>query len=105
MPTRRSDSLGYTLASNLSATGAAVAIRGGEYQFSVEGTIGGATVSLQTQSPSGTWSDVSVFNGSKASTTALPFALAGIDLPACNVRLAVSGGAPSGLYAYLNGVG
>lgn len=105
MPTNRCDSLKYDLAINLSASGSAVLIPGGEYLFVVEGTPSGATVSLQVQSPNGTWSDVSVYSGSKVSATALPFAQTGIDLPAGNVRMAATGGTPTGLYAYLIGLG
>ena len=105
MPVRRSDSLAYPLASNLSASGAAVAIPGGEYAFMVEGTVGGSTISLQLQSPNGTWCDVSIFAGTIVKTLTLPFNQTGIDLPAGNVRMAVTGGAPSALYAYLVGLG
>jgi hypothetical protein len=105
MPVSRCDSNSYTLASNLSATGPAVMIPGGEYAFSAEGTVGSSTISLQMQTPNGTWADVQVFNGSAVKSTALPFDQSGIDLPAGNVRMAATGGAPSGLYAYLVGLG
>ena len=103
MPVRRSDSLAYTLAVNLSASGASVAIPGGEYLFSAEGTAGGSTISLQMQSPNGTWSDVSIYGGNAIKTLTLPFSQTGIDLPAGNVRMATTGG--SALYAYLIGLG
>jgi len=105
MPTNRCDSLAYTLASNLSATGTAVQIPGGEYMFLVEGTPSGATISLQIQSPNGTWADVQVFTGAVVKFTALPGNQTGIDLPAGNVRMAATGGTPTGLYAYLIGLG
>ena len=106
MPVRRSDSLNYPLASNLSASGAAVAIPGGEYAFMAEGTLGGSVISLQAQSPNGTWRDVSVYSGAAVKTSGtLPYSQTGIDLPAGNVRMAVTGGAPSALYAYLIGLG
>lgn len=105
MPIRRADDLAYTLASNASATGNAVAIRGGEYHFFAEGTVGGSTISLQIQSPNGTWSDVAVFNASAVSSATLPFNRAGICLPPGNVRMAATGGTPSALYAYLVGLG
>lgn len=104
MPVRRSDPLAYSLASNLSATGAAVSIPGGEYIFSAEGTVGGSTISLQVQSPNGTWSDASSW-GAAVKTLTLPFAQTHIDLPACKVRMAVTGGAPSALFASLVGIG
>ena len=105
MPIRRADDAAYTLASNLSATGAAVAIKGGEYQFSAEGTVGGSTISLQFQTPNGTWSDLLIFAGSPVKSTTLPFTQTQIDLPAGNVRMAATGGTPSGLYSYLVGLG
>ncbi len=105
MPTRRSDSLNYTLASNASATGSAVAIPGGEYVFTATGTIAGATISLQCQSPKGTWSDVQIHTAFVVKTTGLPFAQTGISLPAGNVRMASAGGTPSGLNANLTGLG
>lgn len=105
MPVRRADDNRYVLASNASASGSAVQILGGEYHFMVEGTAGGSTLSLQIQTPNGTWTDVQVFTGSVVKFTALPGNQSGIDLPACNVRLAATGGTPSGLYAYLIGLG
>lgn len=104
MPIRRADDTTYTLASNLSATGTSVAIKGGEYHFMVEGTVGGATVSLQVQTPNGTWVDVQIYTGSVVKFTALPANQSGIDLPACNVRMATTAGS-SALYAYLVGLG
>jgi hypothetical protein len=105
MPIRRADDSTYILASNLSATGTAVPIKGGEYQFSAEGTVGGSTISLQFQTPNGTWSDLLIFAGSPVKSTTLPFTQTQIDLPAGNVRMAVTGGSPSGLYSYLVGLG
>jgi len=101
----RADSQVYTLASNLSATGAAVQIRGGVYMFMAEGTVGASTISLQIQSPNGTWENISIFNNSVVLTTTLPYAQAEVMLPAGVVRMAATGGAPSGLYSYLAGVG
>ncbi len=105
MPVRRCDSDRYTLASNLSATGPSVMIPGGEYQFSVEGVVNGSTISLQIQSRNGTWGDVTVYSGSVVKSAALPYSQTGIDLPSGNVRMAVTGGAPSGLFASLVGLG
>ena len=105
MPIRRGDDNAYTLLSNGSATGSAVAIRGGEYSFHVEGTISGATAALQVQSINGTWATVSVFSNSPVSTTTQPYAQTGIALPAGSVRVSLSGGTPSAIYAYLVGLG
>lgn len=105
MALRRCDDKVYTLASGLSATGSAVAIPGGEYMFFVEGTVSGATISLQIQAPSGNWVDVQVYTGAVVKFTVLPGNQTAIDLPAGNVRMASTGGAPSGLNAYLVGIG
>lgn len=105
MPLRRGDDKQYTLGTNLSATGNAVAIPGGEYMFMVDGTVSGATISLQIQMPNGTWADVQVFTGAVVKFTALPGNQTGIDLPAGLVRMAAAGGTPTGLNAYLVGLG
>lgn len=105
MAARRADDNAYTLASAASATGSAVAIRGGEYIYTAE-FAGTATVALQIQSPNGTWLTVNVFNASPVSFSASG-AQTAIDLPAGNVRVAVATGSvtASSLYAYLVGLG
>jgi hypothetical protein len=105
MSQRRGDDTTYTLLSNGSATGNSTNIRGGYYAFTTEGTIGGATVGLQMQTPNGTWSTVQVWNASPVQTTAVPYLQTGIDLPAGAVRAVVTGGTPSALYCYLVGLG
>lgn len=104
MPIRRADDTAYTLASNVSASGSAVAIKGGQYIFMVEGTAGGTTASLQVKTPNGTWTNVAAVD-TLVSTTTLPYADTMIDLPAGDVRLALTGGTPSAVYAYLIGLG
>lgn len=105
MATRRADDTQYTLLSNGSATGSAVQIKGGEYIFMVDGTIGLSTASLQVQTPSGAWAPVLIFAGSAVSFTTLPNSQTGIDLPAGAVRVALVGGTPTGINAYLVGLG
>jgi uncharacterized protein YdgA (DUF945 family) len=105
MPIRRADDIAYTLLSNGSATGSAVDIRGGQYLFQVEGTASGGTFTLQFKSMNGTWGTVSIFAGSAVSATVLPLTQTGIDLPAGQVRIGISGGTPSAIYAYLIGMG
>lgn len=104
MALRRADDLAYTLGTGLSATGNAVAVKGGEYMFFAEGTLTSGQVSLEIQSPSGTWVTVQVFTNALVRFTTLPGNQAAIDLPPCNVRVAVSGVA-SGVAAYLVGCG
>lgn len=105
MPNNRSDSATYALLVSGSATGAATAIKGGEYLVAFDGTIGGSTISLQMQSPSGAWMDIDVYTGAPVRYTALPQSQTGINLPAGNVRCALTGGSPSGINAYLVGAG
>lgn len=105
MPNRRADDTAYTLLSSGSATGAAVNIKGGTYIVQFSGTIGGATVSLQVQDLSGAWADVEVFTANAIRYTTLPKAQTGVALPAGAVRCALSGGTPSGINAYLVGLG
>lgn len=105
MPTRRADDTAYSLLVNGNATGAAVPIKGGSYMVMFDGTVGGATVSLQCQSPSGVWMNVEVFTGNSIAYTSLPRSQTGISLPAGSVRCALTGGAPSGINAHLIGLG
>jgi hypothetical protein len=105
MPARRADDSIYALLVNGSATGSAVSIKGGEYTVFFDGSLSGATVSLQVQSPSGQWVDVSVFTNNVVKYTNLPASQTGIDLPAGDVRCALIGGAPSGVNAHLVGLG
>ena len=105
MPIRRCDDQLYALLSNASATGNPFAIKGGEYLFTAEGTVGASTISLQVQTVQGTWTDVQVFTGGVVKFTTLPGNQTGIALPACNVRAACTGGTPTGIYCYLVGLG
>lgn len=105
MPIRRCDDTAYTLANGASATGSPIGIKGGEYMFTCEGTVAASTISLQVQTVNGAWTDVQVFTGGVVKFTALPGNQTGIALPACNVRMAATGGTPSALYAYLIGLG
>lgn len=82
------------LLSNESATGSSQIWNGGRGTFSVAGTLGGATVKLQTLGPDGTtWIDAGVY------TTLTAAGVGNFDLPQGPIRAAVSGGAPSGLFA------
>lgn len=111
MPVIRRDDQTYLLASNASSTatgvnsGNGVNVPGGEYMFMAEGTVSSSTISLQIKSPNGAWMDVQVFTGAVVKFTTLPGNQSGIDLPAGLVRMAATGGTPTGLYAYLIGNG
>lgn len=105
MPIRRCDDNTYTLVNGASATGSPVGIKGGEYLFTCEGTVGASTISLQVQTIAGSWTDVQVFTGGVVKFTTLPGNQTGIALPACSVRCAMTGGTPSGISAYLIGLG
>ena len=84
---------------NANATGSAQDWDGGRAVFMVEGTISGATLQLQYQSPQGTWLAVS-----GASATAAG-ASAAVEVPPGQVRCLVTGGTPSALYAWLKQTG
>ena len=107
MPTIRCDYQTYTLCSNVSAAGAGsgVAIPGGEYVFAVDGTPAGTTARLEVLLPDGTWTGVSVYSGSAVQSTTFPYSQTGIDLPAGQVRVNLSGGTPSAVNAFLIGLG
>lgn len=84
-----------TLLSNATATGSAATWRGGKGTFMAEGTFNGATIKLQQKSANGTWIDV---GGAVSFNTNDQ---AEFDIPAGQIRAAVSGGSsPTGLYAY-----
>lgn len=92
-----------TLLSNAAATGSAVRWHGGRGVFSVPtGTFSGATVKLQwSLSESTGYLDVD-----KSGDTYVTFTAAGaglFELPRCWVKAVISGGPPSGIYAYVNG--
>lgn len=82
------------LLSNASATGAAAAWPGGAGMVDVVGTFGGATATLQFLASDGTtWTPF----GTDTTFTAAGGAL--FMMRSGKIRMAVSGGAPSGLYA------
>lgn len=83
-----------TLLSNASATGSAVAWPGGKGAFSLAGTVGGATITLQYLGPDG-----STWLAAAAATTLTAVGLGVFELPNGQIRALVAGGSPSGLYA------
>lgn len=87
--------LSVTLLSNASATGTAVEWPGGWGRVEVRGTVGGATLTLQVQDADGsTYHTVSTETTFGATGAAAFFCEAG-----AQIRMAVSGGTPSALYA------
>lgn len=82
------------LLSNASATGTAKQWPGGRGTFSVAGTFGGATVSLELLGPDG-----STWIAAGTDTTKTAAGAGNFDLPPGQIRASVTGGAPSGLYA------
>ena len=87
------------LISNGSSTGNSFVWRGGRGHFAVSGTFGGSTVKLQFLGPDGsTWIDAGTY------TTLTSSGGGSFDLPECQIRAAVSGGSPSGIYAIAVGV-
>lgn len=82
------------LLSNATSTGSAALWAGGRGMFKLAGTVGGATVTLQILGPDGTtWQSL----GTDAALTAT--GVVDFDAPPGQLRAAVSGGSPSGLYA------
>ena len=83
------------LLTNAAATGAAVAYPGGKGFLAVVGTFGGASLQLQYLGPdSATWVNVG------AAITAAGSVV--VEMPPGPVRMAVTGGPPSGLYARIH---
>ena len=90
----------FKLIDNAAVTGAAIDWPGGRGTFSVPvGTFSGATVKLQWSPDDGTtYQDVD-----RSGDTYVTLAAAGaglFDLPVCKIEAVVSGGSPSGLFAY-----
>jgi hypothetical protein len=104
MPIRRADDTLYTLGVNLTANGSPVPIKGGEYALFADCTGTNGNLSLQMLSPSGIWIDVQLY-GAFIRTTGVTMLQVGLLLPAGLVRIATTGGATTGLNAYLVGMG
>ena len=86
------------LINNGAVTGAAVDWIGGPGAMYVEGTFSGATVKLQARTSQDTWVDVG------ASVTFTAAGVAGFDLPAGDIRAAISGGPPTNIYASVRSI-
>lgn len=87
--------LAVTLLSNASATGTPVEWPGGWGRVETRGTFGGATLTLQVQDADGsTYHTVAAETTFSAAGTSAFFCEAG-----ATIRMAVSGGTPSALYA------
>lgn len=65
---------------------------GGPGMLTLEGTIGGATIAFQVQTWNGAWVNYSTPTAAGASNFDIP-----IGVP---IRVTVTGGTPSGIYAY-----
>ncbi|MEY2875308.1 MAG: hypothetical protein RLZZ373_2679 [Pseudomonadota bacterium] len=81
-----------TLLNNEAATGSAVQWDGGRGVFSLAGTVGGATITLQYLGP-----DATTYLTAATALTAV--GLVAFELPPGRIRALVAGGSPSGLYA------
>lgn len=91
-----------TLLSNAAATGSSVRWFGGRGVFIVNaGTFSGATVKLQWSIDQSVWHDVDQAGDSFVTLTAI--GAGGFELPPCHLRAAITGGPPSGVYAYVKG--
>lgn len=88
------------LLANASASGGVTTpMPGGGYQFSVSGTFGGATVALYVSGPDGTLAVAPACSFTAASACTVNIG------QGSTVQARVSGGTPSGLYAWLQGLG
>ena len=94
---------GVVLLSNGSATGAGVQWPGGKGVATVVGTFGGTSATLQYLAPDGsTWLDVKTLDPSSGAQTAVALTAAGsigFMLPPGPIRIALTGGTPSAIYA------
>jgi hypothetical protein len=82
------------LLNNIAVTGAAANWKGGRGVFTLAGTVGGATITLQYLGPDGaTWLTAA------AATTLAAVGVGSFELPPGQIRAAVAGGAPANLYA------
>lgn len=88
-----------TLLSNESATGDYIKWPGGRGEVRVDGTFGGATLTLQIKSPDG--SSVMTVG---TNTTFTAEGIGGFDLGPCDLKMGVSGGTPSALYSVVTRV-
>ena len=86
------------LLSNASATGSDLWWEGGRGTMFLDGTLGGATVTLEALHPA---TGTALVVGTEVTFTAV--GLANFELPPCKLRAVVSGGSPSGLYATIVG--
>lgn len=82
------------LLTNASTTGDSFIWPGGRGLFAADGTFGGATVKLQFLGPANNWIDAGNY------TTLIAAGGGVFDLPQGQIRANITGGTPSGLFAY-----
>lgn len=91
------------LLSNASATSAAAGWPGGRGVMNIIGTFGGATATLQHLGPdNATWLDVKTMDpvsGTQTTVSLTANGSIGFLLPPTQIRVVLTGGAPSGIYA------
>ncbi len=109
MPLRRADDRQYTLANAQTVSSGtalqSVAIPGGEYTLFVEASTL-STISLQMQSPSGSWIEIQMFASAAVRiNSGTSLCQIQIDLPAGNVRLFAVNAASATVSGYLVGAG
>jgi len=85
------------LLSNISSAGNGSAVNwpGGSGAFVAEGTIGGSSLKMQMQTPQGTWIDIDP----SLTFASLPSSY-GFLIPPGQIRAVLTGGSPSGVYAW-----
>ena len=96
------NSASAVLLSNASADGSWVPWPGGAGHFSMAGTFGGTSAQLEYKGPDNSTAIAVQAMAPDGTLTAVPLTAAGgfcFDLPPCHLRVNLTGGSPSGLYA------
>jgi len=93
MPARREKTGHLVFLENEAATSDYLSWPGGRGQFIVSGSLGGATVTLQRKDPDDKPLPLGEF------TTLTAEGIGNFEAPPCELRVDVSGGSPSALYA------
>ena len=101
---RRSDDQTYSV-SGISATSAIGPIRGGRYLLNVSGTLGGATVTLDYLGDGTNYTTVTDSRSNTKLSFTAAAAYSGVDLPAGQYRIGISGGTGVSVNASLVGLG
>lgn len=101
---RRCDDQLYSV-SGKSATASLGSIRGGKYMFTLGGTLGGATIALQYKYDGTNFATITNGYSNTAMSYTAAACVSGVDLPAGEYQVSVTGGAGVSINASLIGLG